>query len=185
MKDSVLEDLTDEDLIEEYEKSKNFNKKPLLLASAIILSLLMASYVYITYPTLGILLGLISSETVTDDTLVFRDNIVIFENNTLENIRSFYEERQRHEFPLCLQGEIEGSTYVVKDFYEPLVISQSFANVRHESCTPETIIHFHTHPHRRCQASNQDLISLRSQQEINPERGMLIMCEENRFSFYN
>lgn len=184
MKDSVLEGLKEEDLIKEYEDEKSFNKKPFLLLLAIALSLLMASYVFISYPSFGILMSLLSSETVSDNTLNFRDYTVIFENNSLEKIQEVYLNEQRFETALCLKGRIENNFYIVDDAYIPRLISQSYAHVSHESCDVETIISLHTHPFRRCMASSQDYVSLRNQQIQNPERAMLIMCEKNRFSFH-
>ncbi len=181
-KEEVFEDLTEEELIEEYESKSSKRKKYLVFFMAAISILLMASYVYLSFPVYDSLAGRFESSRAQGNMLIYENITVILEEDVLSEMQRLWQYPE--ETPLCLQGEYERGVYHITSAYEPAIFSQGITHVNHENCV-DSIILFHTHPIQRCSASRQDMQMLRRAQEEDPRIGMLIMCDEDRFSFYN
>ena len=190
-KKSIHEDLRElEYLNDEKEDDKEYQdkekrvRKIVLASGAIFLSVLIISYVFLGFPIYGIIIGQLSSGPVRGNVLTTQGIEVIFEGNTLQESRDAWFNNPNVETTLCLHGYREGNTFVVTNTYQPTIFSQSYFQVSHEPCDDNTILMFHTHPYKSCTASEMDLYTLARAKERNPEIGMIIMCEESRFSVY-
>ncbi len=160
-------------------------KKYIVIALAIFMVLLMSSYVYIGYPSFGVIEGRIVSDQVEGDRLELRGIEVVFEEDTLRDAILAWEDNPNVETSLCFHGEREGDIYIVNHSYKPEIESQSYNHVSHEPCDEDTILMFHTHPRSRCAPSQTDMRTLERTQERNPDVAMIIMCDYDRFSVYN
>jgi len=182
-----LENLTDEELIEEYEQvhSHHHKRKKITLFVTIFSVLLILSYFYITFPVYGILFGQIESQKINENTITSKNVNIVFLNQTHLKVFDTYSKNKGVETTLCMQGTINQNTYFIEQVYTPTIYSQSFRHVTHAPCSDDTIAMFHTHPYKQCVASNTDIKTLRKNQETNPEIIMIIMCQEDRFSIYN
>lgn len=159
-------------------------KKIILIVAAVIMSLIIASIMYLQYPFFGMISGMIESRPMQGNTLNVGGITVEFQNGTREKVLQAYYDNPDVETSLCLEGTRQGNTYFINYAYQPTILSQSYTHVTHERCNEKTILMFHTHPYNRCVASEQDIRTLRQNQEINSEIGMIIMCHPNRFSLY-
>lgn len=186
MKPKELQNLTDEQLIKEFEEAKKNqkSKKYLMLIAATLSILLMISYIYISFPVFGIISGQIESQKINDNVISSRGINIIFQNNTELEVLKTYQENPNVETSLCMIGEIIQNNYYIQQVYQPIIYSQSFRHVTHAPCSQETIAMFHTHPYKSCLASRQDIRTLRQNQQNKPELIMIIMCEPDRFSIY-
>lgn len=183
MKDEIIEDFKKENMKEEESPSKIYTF--FFYLSVFLMLLLMVSYIWITFPLFDIISGRIASDVVQNNVLQTNDLTVYFQNDTINQIFSTYYSNQNVETSLCLEGDVENESYFVSRVYQPEIFSQSFRHVTHERCSENTILMFHTHPYQRCEASQQDIITLRNNQEINSDVAMIIMCGPDRFSVYN
>lgn len=160
-------------------------KKFIVILSSLFIAILISSYFLFGGLSFGASSSMIRSDKVSDSILSTHGFDVVFEGNTLQRSKKVWNENPDVESPLCFHGERSGSVYRVDFAYEPDIIDQSYTNIRHESCDEDTIILFHTHPYKRCIASQADMTTLRNAQRRNPDIAMLIMCDENRFSLYH
>jgi len=173
-----------EEKIQDFEKESILKKTFIGFISFFLLFLLL-SYFLVSPSIFPILESLFESNTVEGDTIILDDYTIIFSNNTYKDLQKNYYKNQSVEFVVCLEGKKEAKEYTIKRIYLPEISDQSFNHVSFKPCSESTIALLHSHPYRRCIASQQDLITLNNLKEINSERLMIIMCEPNRFSVYN
>jgi proteasome lid subunit RPN8/RPN11 len=157
-------------------------KRWFVIVMALALIFLMVSFTLTSGSVREVILSLAESATI-EDGLVEQDVTVYFENESYEHLLHLYNENLDQEFKACLQGWYEG-VYSVTAIYEPVMYFQSWNQVISEACPSDTLIALHSHPYRRCTASAQDLANLEVAQEANPTALMGIMCEDDRFHFY-
>ncbi len=128
--------------------------------------------------------GWIESETVENGLVELEDYTVAFSNNTYEILQEIYYDNQEHETKVCLFGEVKDTVYNVTYVYQPVIYSQQFNQVVSEACPSETIVALHSHPYGHCIASQQDLSTLAQSKLVNENIIIGVMCDEDRFSFY-
>jgi len=175
----VLEDLKD------FEPDLKESKLTKTLIFIIAIFMLIIFLVYMFNDALN-LHSIIKSNTVNGNEIDFTVNKkLIFQNSTLEVLKTTYLENQKTEFKVCLIADKITDNYYINDVYFPKIYSQSFNQVVSEPCPSFAIIDLHSHPFQRCIASQQDFITFNNFKENNPEALMVIMCTENRFSVYN
>jgi proteasome lid subunit RPN8/RPN11 len=169
--------------IDEPSKAHQF----LIVGVAIILILLMLSFMFLRFPIGDIIHGLIKSEELIDNK-IYSDNLIIeFDESIIEVIKSIYYQEQEIntvESILCLKGEKSGNKYKINKIIYPEVVDQYFNKVRYKQCSNDTLILFHTHPRKYCVASDADLENLEKFQKSNNKTIMLIMCDNNKISVY-
>ena len=180
-----LEYINHETIDNDYETKLEKRKKIILMGGAIFLSLLIISYVFLGYPIYGIIIGQMSSSPVKGNVLSTHGVTIIFQGNTLQNSIDAWYNNPDVETTLCLRGRRDENTFIIDNSYQPKIFSQSYFHVSNEPCDDETILMFHTHPYKRCIASETDLNTLEKAKERNQDIAMIIMCEENRFSVYD
>ena len=129
--------------------------------------------------------GWIESETVEDGLVELEDFSVTFSNSTYDVLQDIYEENQQYETKVCLFGFVEGSVYNITYVYQPVIYSQQFNQVVSEACPSDTLIALHSHPYGHCIASEQDLSNLEVSKQVNENAVVGVMCDYDRFSFYN
>ncbi|MBU0460061.1 MAG: hypothetical protein KJ771_04600, partial [Nanoarchaeota archaeon] len=108
---------------------------------------------------------------------------IIFEDGTEEVLKSYYFNEQEVEISLCLEGYQEGDYYITS-LYEPKTYASAYNQVSFQPCSLKTMVILHTHPFKRCVASEADLEMLSSSKEVNSDVLMVVMCEAERFSVY-
>ena len=165
--------------------SENHFKKIIISVSAILISILFISYVFLGFPLYGIIIGQIRSDSARDNILRTNNLEIIFKGNTLDQSVKAWYDNPDVETTLCLRGVRDGNKITIQNLYQPKIFSQSYTHVSHEPCDDDTILMFHTHPYKRCTASETDLRTLARAKQRNPDIAMIIMCEENRFSVYD
>jgi len=177
---------TEEQYLEEEKPKKNI----FLKIMGIFLVILIFSYYFYSYPVFDILQGQASSIKLVNNIIESNNIRIVFLNNTEEIINKIHSKEQEtklKEIALCFLGNIEElnnkSVYFVEQIYYPEIKDSSFRHVEFSGCPKETIIMFHTHPYKRCLASDVDIETLKnSQQTTNPNLIMLIACEDERFT---
>jgi hypothetical protein len=158
-------------------------RKIIIMLIAIALLFLVTSYILLSYPIFPILESISESKLAENKTIVLEDFSIIFTEGTYDGIQEYYNGDLSVEMAVCLKGTISGD-YTINEIYQPEIIEQTFDHVSFRPCSEDTLILLHSHPFRRCIASQQDLITLDSTKEKNPNSLMVIMCEQNRFSVY-
>ncbi len=159
-------------------------KKAILLCIGVFLVLLMFSYIFATFPIGDIIQGKAQSTLLQGNMLILPEFLIIFQNNTAGELELLYLQEQREEFSVCLQGKYENNIYSVTSLYQPTTYRRTFSHVSFESCNAETVIMLHSHPYKRCTASQTDLDTLQKSQEHNPAMLMVVMCEPRRLAVY-
>lgn len=183
----VMEDLQsiDESSLElEHPKTHPILKKIIFTLSSVIISLLMLSFIFVSFPIGNIILGQIESTPLQSNTLKIDSLTIQFQDQTLKQLQSIYNNQQKVEFSVCLQGTKQDSNYFITSLYEPKMYQQTFNHVTFEPCNQNTLIMLHSHPYKSCLASDTDLNTLKQTQKNNPDTLMIIMCEPQRFSIY-
>ena len=184
MKD-ILEDLKNlEDIDEDLPEPNNLYKQIMIITISIFMIILILSYFLIGFPVRNVLVGQIYSNVPEGNILETRDARFIFRNDTLETAYMSWENNPYLETTLCIHGSYGDGVYHLYNAYEPEIYEQSLTHIKHASCDADTIVMFHTHPYKRCIASETDIRTLRRAQLNNEDIAMIIMCEENRFSVY-
>ncbi len=183
-----LEYLNHEELSEE---KPSRLKKIIIVGMAVFLALLMISFIFVAFPIGDILQGKVESQLLKGNIIDLDSFKIIFENDTEEILKSYYFSEQEVEISLCLEGYKERDRhrtsfgdYYITSLYEPKTYSSAYNQVSFESCSAETVMILHTHPYKRCVASEQDLEMLNESKSSNPEVLMVVMCEPDRFSVY-
>ena len=168
---------------EEPEEKPSKLKKAWLVVVSIFLVLLMISFVFVTFPIGDIIQGKVESNLLKGDKIVLDDFNIIFEDDLEEVLQSYYFNEQETEISLCLEG-YKDEDYYITSLYEPKTFSAAYNHVSFEPCSLETVIILHTHPYKRCVASDTDLQMLEKNKLENEDVLMVVMCESNRFSVY-
>jgi hypothetical protein len=158
-------------------------RRVFVIIIAITLLLLTTSYILLGYPIFPILESISESKLAENKTIWLENISIIFTEDTYEKLQDYYNENLSVEMVVCLKGTIK-ENYVINEIYQPEIIERSFNHVSFMPCSGDTIILLHSHPFRRCIASQQDLITLATIKERNHNSLMVIMCESNRFSVY-
>lgn len=159
-------------------------KKVLVGAISVFLLLLILSYFLVSYPLFPILESVFESETSKDNQILIDDLSIIFNEKSYSDLQLLYKKDQSVEFAACLIGEKDRKEYSITEVYQPEMTDQSFNHVSFKPCKQGDLILLHSHPYRRCIASQQDLITLNKTKQTNSNILMIIMCEPNRFSVY-
>ncbi|MFH1972813.1 MAG: hypothetical protein ABIJ18_05030 [archaeon] len=159
-------------------------KKIFVILGSVFLILLVMSYMFTSYGVREIIAGMLDSEEVEDNIVDTGEFKVIFEGETYNDVLEIYEENLAVETKMCLLGNYDGD-YHVTEVIKPVIYSQEFNQVVSASCDKDAIIALHSHPYKRCLASEQDISNLKQSQEVNPNVIVGIICEEDRFSFYS
>jgi hypothetical protein len=175
--------MVQENLEEEFLEDSKW-KKIFVKVSSIFLLLLILSYFLVSYPLFPILESIFESETSKENKIVVGNLSVDFNEASYLAVQELYKQDQSVEFAACLTGKKEFNAYSISEVYQPEIIEQTFNHVSFKSCDKNTLILLHSHPYRRCIASEQDLITLNRTKQNNPDILMVIMCEPNRFSIY-
>ncbi|RME77282.1 hypothetical protein D6774_04970 [Candidatus Woesearchaeota archaeon] len=163
---------------------RSFSQRVLVGMGAVLLILLMTSFVFVTFPVGDILAGKSESDLIIDQVVRAGNLEIVFSDSAYRVLQEFYREDPTKEIALCLLGVKRNSTYTITKIYKPEQ-ERSFRHVQFEPCSQETLILLHTHPRSRCIASNTDIATLRETQKANPEVLMVVMCEESRVSVYS
>lgn len=171
------------DLPIEEEKPSRW-KRFFILITGIFLITLILSYLLISYPIFPILESLFESHISQDNKINLDNFSILFKNNTFEQLQELYYSNQSKEFAVCLLGEKE-KDYTIDRIYVPEILEQSFNHVKFRSCSDDTLILLHSHPFRRCIASEQDLRLLNETKQLSNQSIIIVMCEPNRFSVYS
>jgi len=168
-----------EDELEESAFSKIF----FVIIGAIIL-LLVVSFVFVNFPIADIIAGKMESKIIVNNTINLGDFSIILENGAYETLQKIYFSNPKVEMSACLLGKKEGNYYLISDLYQPRVYSESFNEILFDICSNETLIILHSHPYKRCIASETDIGTLNKTKQTNPNVLMVVMCEAKRFSVY-
>src|SRR3989338_6335134 len=160
-------------------------KKIILLIIGLFIILLMVSFLFVTFPIGDIIQGKTQSTLLQGHMLILPEFVIVFQNNTASALETLYMKEQKEEFSVCLQGTYEKSVYSIHSLYQPTTYQRTFSHVTFESCNDSTIIMLHSHPYKRCVASQTDLDTLKKSQEQNQQMLMVVMCEPRRFAVYS
>ena len=159
-------------------------KRIMIIIIGLFLLSLMFSYFLFSYPLFPIFESLLESRNSENNEISLDDFSIVFLDDILVEIQEEYQKNQKVEFAVCLLGEKNNENYNIKKVHYPEIYSQSFNHVSFQSCPDESLIILHSHPFRRCIASQQDIITLEETKSRNKDFLMVIMCEPNRFSVY-
>ncbi len=171
--------------INDFDKPSKLSKI-ITMSIGIFLLLLFTSYFLLGSSLFPILESIFESTESEGNVIKIDQNTsIVFEENTYEELQEIYFEDLSKEFAICLFGKKESNIYSIDEIFIPEIIEQSFNHVRFKSCPRETLILLHSHPYRKCIASEQDLITLDNVKQNNNQSLIVIMCEPNRFSIYN
>ena len=178
-----FEELHKDDDVEDMDEHHSHFKKIYLYFIGGLLILFMLSFIFVTFPVGDILAGKIESDSLVNGKIESDDVVIVFSDDVLEKLQKVYAADQSVEFSLCLQGSREGDVYIINSLYQPKTYSQQFNQVSFESCK-DTLVLLHSHPQKRCIASQTDLNGLKNARLENSEIIMLVMCSWDRFSVY-
>jgi len=188
---TVEEDLStidESELLREEKKLSPSLKKAIVAFIGLVVIFLFISLIYIQYPLFNVIQGQIESKSADSNILQLKNLKIIFTEGAMYELRESFSINREFETSRCLKGElrtISGTeAYLIDEVYTPKIYEQSFRHVTSEPCSEDTLIMFHTHPYKSCVASSTDLSTLKSNQVVNPEIIMIVMCEENRFAIY-
>jgi hypothetical protein len=172
----IIKDISEEELLEELPEPKW--KKPLLLLIGFFLLTLIVSLSFSYYVS-----NIITSEQTTNNVLMFKNETVTFEGNTLKLLQQHYLDNEHREIKACLYGIKEYTNYRVTKIEFPRVIDASVHHVRAIPCPINTLIDLHSHPINSCLASEHDVtIYNEFRKPSNPDLRIMIMCSKNRFA---
>jgi hypothetical protein len=169
----------------DFEKDSKL-RKTLTMVGGIFLLFLFTPYFLFgssIFPTLESIFE--SRESENNVIKIDQNTNIIFKEDAYSDLQQLYFKDLSKEFAVCLFGEKESNIYFVKEIFIPNTIDKSFNHIRFKSCPKETIILLHSHPFRRCIASEQDLMTLDNLKHNNNQSLIVIMCEQNRFSIYD
>jgi len=170
--------------MEHEEEGPSLLKKASMLVISLFLIFLVVSFTFTGF--IGdIVASLIESETIEDGLVELDDFSVQFNADSYDVLLGVYNSNLEYETKVCLFGYIEEGVYYVNEVNLPVIYSQTFNQVVSEACPSDTLIALHSHPYRHCLASEQDLSNLETAKLVNPNAVIGVMCEEERFSFYN
>jgi len=171
--------------MDDIERNQTINKGKTKIIG-IVLLLLISSYFLLGSAVFPLLASMSESNIVDSNKIYVGSNVVIaFHNDTYEAIKNIYAEGLAQEFAACLKGNKIGDEYHIDEIIRPIVIDQSFNHIKFRSCPLDTLILLHSHPHKRCIASNQDIITLQKIKENNNNSLIMVMCGMGEFSVYD
>ncbi len=147
--------------------------------------LLLASFIFLSYPIDHIIAGKLESHTPIANTILIGNLTLIFEQNTDQQLQTLYLNQQKVEFSVCLLGTKDLNTYHLTSLYTPKMYKQTFNHVIFEPCNKDTLIMLHSHPYKSCLASDTDINTLKQTKQTNPDILMVVMCEPQRYSVYS
>lgn len=148
--------------------------------------LILVLIYFLTTPQIrSILSGLIESETIEDFKVQLKTgNYLIFTKETYQELLQIYNNNPEKEFKVCLKGYIE-EDYLITEVYIPKTYLQTHSSVSAEPCPNDSLVSMHSHPLKHCLPSDVDLKNFNIFKQNNPQALMAIMCEKDRFNFYN
>ena len=152
---------------------------------AVFLCLLLLSYSLPVRTVIEIISGKIISSTIENNTIIFKDKKIIFEESTYQSVRQIFLANQKAETMMCLVGEITGNEYYINSVYIPKIYTRDVYSVTAVACNNDTVISLHTHPIFKCLFSEQDMKSYEFLKKNNPNLILGLMCDERRFSLYS
>ncbi len=181
-----LRSIKESDIIKEQESSplSKYATKLFYALGGLLTLLLLASFIFLSYPIDHIIASKLESQSPIANTLIIDDITIIFEQNTEQQLQSIYLNQQQVEFSVCLVGEKVGDSYHITSLYTPKMYQQTFNHVVFQPCNKDTLIMLHSHPYKSCLASDTDINTLKQTQQENPNILMIVMCEPNRYSVY-
>ncbi|MBT4539479.1 hypothetical protein HOI26_04895 [Candidatus Woesearchaeota archaeon] len=180
--EDLLQDI--QEVLQEPDTPPSKWRKPAVITISILLSLLMLSFIIVSYPIGPIIQGQAESEPLKNNVLDLGEFSVIFSETSLIQLQQMYFTEQEVEWSACLSGRKIDDEYHVTSVYQPKMFQQTFNHVSFEPCNQETLILLHTHPYKSCIASVTDHNTLDKMQKTNPDVLMIVMCESERFSVY-
>ncbi len=160
-------------------------KKIIIMALAVFLILMFVSYIGISYGVGHIIGGLAESSLIEDNLVDYGNGRLIFSDNVLEGLDEVYSNNRGLEFKICLGGELLGNTYYLDEIIYPEMHSQKYNQVVAEPCPSDSLVDLHSHPEKRCIASQQDMRHFENLKERNANALMVIMCEQDRINIYS
>lgn len=149
-----------------------------------IIALILISSVFLIGPNSQEIIGRIGTAQLQEGELQAQNISIVFVNesaSTMNYLYATFQQEQGLEIAACMIGTKEENTYTISQILIPDIISQKYNHVTFSTCPTESLIWFHTHPQRKCVASQTDLNTLESVQRRNSDAIMMIMCEDNRF----
>jgi len=176
-----------EDLLEDMpEKHDEINEQPSVLRRVLIrgIGLFLIILIIVGFILAETLLGVIGSVQIDSVRLTHPQATITFTPAALNSLRAHYIANEHREIKACLSGNITADAYAIDTIFFPPINSASVVHINTPRCPQETLIDLHSHPVRRCLASEQDLRVYRSLLPTNPDLLMLIMCSTTRFSVY-
>ncbi len=156
-------------------------------ALSILLLLLLASY-FVFGPIEHTIRGQIASSAVENNEFEFGEYLLLFYNDTAQELESIYQEFQEEkvvETSVCLKGVVVNKTYAIQEIFYPTIYEATFKSVRFAPCPKDTIVMLHTHPYKSCLASELDKETFAKNKKNSPDLLMLVMCEQRRYTLYD
>jgi len=167
------------------EKPSRF-RKIFLIVLAIFLLAIVLTYFLTNGITRDILAGLIESSTVKNHEVdINSTNKLIFTKESYDGLLEIYDDNPEKEFKVCLKGNISNGDYFINEIFEPEMMFQSHNQVVAEPCPSDSLVSMHSHPIKHCLPSDVDLENFEKFKQNNPAALIAIMCERERFNFYN
>ncbi len=175
----------------------SFLTKLFFTLGGLLIILLLASFVFLSYPIDHIIASKLESQSPLANTLIINNITILFEQHTQQQLQEIYNNQQKVEFSVCLLGTLEQKSenqqnnqqqkqiYHITSLYTPTMYQQTFNHVVFQPCNKDTIIMLHSHPYKSCLASDTDINTLTQTQQSNSNILMIIMCEPNRYSVYS
>jgi len=165
--------------------SHDRHKKTFLHIIAIFILGISLLYFLFSIPTFSDFIGFIESEHSDDNIFNHKGKTIILDQKIYDYLNENYDIQAEHESIYCLKGTKINETYKITFMYQPRIYSQTYGNVRFESCQDDTLIILHTHPIKSCLPSETDLNTLESFQRKNQNALMAVMCDVKRINFYS
>ena len=161
-------------------------KRILLLISGVLVVLLMLSYVLVSWPLGDIIAGKLVSSVIDDEFSIIVDDVTVeFSEESLKELQQQFLDNEGQEFSVCLLGNVNGNEFMISEIFQPVIHEQSFSHVSSEPYPASALIHLHSHPHKRCIPSEQDLLTFQSFKSVRENALMIVMCEKERFTVVN
>ncbi len=175
-----------ENLEEEVEESRPLLKKIFVGIIALFVIVMFLSAFLTSPESRNVLIGLFESSSLDDNMSVNVNGAgrLFFINNSYGVLNKYHEENTGLEFKACLFGSVVEDNYYINEVIQPEMYSQTYNRVVSEPCADNTLVTLHSHPHKRCSPSHQDMISFSSLKELNSDALIAIMCDEDRFNIY-
>lgn len=175
------DDITPEAIDQELQNVKE--PGPFRKALFIFIGLFLIILVIVGFILAETLTGIIGSIKLADNQISHPEATITFTEDALAELQHHYTQNEHREIKACLQGRINVS-YIIDTVVFPPVNHASVVHINTPRCPEDTLIDLHSHPVRRCLASEQDVRVYKSLLPAHPNLLMLIMCSTERFSVY-